>query len=803
MGKIKHFVFALLFISNSLYAEEIKWQVKGKVIEHQTNETIPYASIAIYHSKDSSVVTGTITDMDGNFIIKKLAIGTYYLEVSFMGYKTHKIDLTNYNTTAKNINVGTITLYPDAAELDEIVVQSSTKTIKNFVDKQVLNVGTNLSASGGSAVDALKLSPSIQSDSDGSVTLRGSANFKVLINGKPTTLSSTEVLKQTPANAIQKIEIITNPSVKYSAAGGAGIINIILKKGLDGSFNGMVNTSLGTKNKFGTDATFNLNSKKTNYSFNFDWKDQTTYALSDYLRTLTEPNQTQFVSIYQDRKSKVGNLGFRFGLDYTPNKKHNFTYGFHTGSTNIKERVISTTSGKTIPASTLRNNYNASKSNNKLLFFSNNIGYQKNLDSLGSTLLFNTYYSYIDYDLANTQNLAKADANHQPIDLQPYQQEILNKNNSNDLKLDVDYTKVIKSSSKLELGVSYHLYNRFLNINYATFDYGINDWKSNPMFSNKYNYNESVYASYLNYNSSFWGLSTSLGMRVEFMDRILQQQGSTINYKYDNLNFFPGLSISKKIDQSKSIKLAITNRINRPNESMMNPFREFEDEYFYSEGNPYLIPEIIRNYEFGYNYSNNSFLFTSNVYFRTTTNKIEQKLTIGSNKKTYMTFHNESSDKALGVELMGNYKLTNWWSLNANTTIFHYSISANIDGNMTNNKDLSWSTQFVNSITLQKNTSLQVIGYYASETARSQGTLNDFYFVDIALKQKFLSGKLAVNLQLKDVFQSQNYTLKTTTGNMNLDAYFDNESPRFFINISYNFSKFKKKTKDVQTKFDM
>ena len=803
MGKFKHIVLVLLLISSTTFANEIKWQVTGKIVEKGTNESIPYASIAIYNLKDSKVVTGTMTDMDGNFIIKKLKEGNYYLEVSFMGYKNHRMDLSKLSTKIKRIDLGIIILSPEAALLDEVVVKSSQKTIKSYVDKQVLDVRANLSASGGTAVDALKLSPSVQTDSDGSVKLRGSTNFKVLINGKPTSLSSTEVLKQTPANAIQKIEVITNPSVKYSAEGGAGIINIILKKGIGGSFNGMINTSIGSKNKFSSDATFNLNKEKTSYSFSFDWKDQTKTAFNNYFRTLNETNKTHYASMYQDRRITDKNLGFRFGLDYTPNKKHNFTYGFHTGYTQILGKIKAKTSGRTTPASTEENGYNTFYMDITPTFFSNNFGYQKNIDSLGSKLNFNTYYSYIDYNMYNLQDLAKADTNQNPIDPQPNRKEILNKNNSNDLKIDLDYTKVFLNNVTLETGISYHLYNRFLNIRYSTYDYGANDWKDHPLYTNRYNFDETIYATYINYKSSFWGLSTSFGLRAEYMDRLLNQQGSTTKYNFDNLNFFPGISISKKINDSKSIKFAITNRINRPDEYMMNPFPEFEDDYFYAEGNPYLIPEIIRNYEFGYSYSKNDLSLSSNFYYRTTTDKIDQKLTIGNSNKIHTIFHNDSNDKSLGVELMGNFKLTDWWSINANTNIFHYDISANIDGGIVNNKDFSWTSQLVNSINLGENTSLQVIGYYASKTARSQGELSSFYFIDTAIKQKFLEGKLTVNLQLKDILQTRNYILKTNTQNMNLNGHFNNESPIFFINISYNFSKFKKKTKDVHTKFDM
>ena len=290
---------------------------------------------------------------------------------------------------------------------------------------------------------------------------------------------------------------------------------------------------------------------------------------------------------------------------------------------------------------------------------------------------------------------------------------------------------------------------------------------------------------------------------IEILDRLLKQQASQNSYKYDKLNFFPGFSFSKSFNENKSLSLAMTNRINRPDEYMMNPFPEFEDDYFYAEGNPYLIPEIVRNLELGYKYSNNKTMLSSNLYYRKTVDKLEQKLTIGDKDKIHTIFHNDASDKAIGLELMGNFNLTDWWSVNANSNLYHYEISANIEGTNQTHKDFSWSSQLVNSINLNKTTSLEVIGYYNSKTTRSQGELSSYYFVDAALKKQFLDGKLSVSLQIKDILQSLNYELATKTGNMDLLGDFNNESPIFLFNMSYKISNYKKKTKDVQTDFDM
>ena len=801
--EIKCLFFGIFLITNMLTAADIKWQVTGTVLEEGTAETIPYATIALYNKTDSSLVTGTMSNDDGEFILEKIAQGDYFLKVSFMGYTDYTLDSIVLNGDRQLMDIGKIYLKPNIESLNEVSVVAKNKAIKSSVDKQVLTVSSNLLATGGTAVDALKLSPSIQTDSEGNVKLRGSSKFIVLINGRPTTLSPDEVLKQTPANNISKIEVITNPSVKYNAEGGAGIINIILKKSVSRGLNGMVNASIGSRSKYSGDANFNVNKEKVSYSFGFDWRDYTKTADNNYYRTLQMVDTISYATVFQDREITNGNLGFRFGLDYNPNEKNNISYSFHTGNTTIEADIKANTSGKTVPANTEIYSRNSFYYKAKPTFFTNNLGYTRTLNENGSTIAFNTYYSYIDYKTYNDQVLATADADYDIIDPEPYLQNITNNNNSHDVRVDADYTNVFTENKSLETGLSYHLYNRFLNVSYSTFDYDTNTWIDNPDYTDKYNFDETVYAAYANYNSNFWGLQTSFGLRLEYMDRLLRRQGNDDTYKYDQLNVFPGLSVLKSFSENHSLKFAMTNRINRPDEYMMNPFPEFEDDYFLSVGNPYLIPETVRNLELGYTFSKGNTMFSSNLYYRQTNDKLEQKLTINEDDKILVMFHNDAKDNTLGLEIMGNIEITDWWTLNANANLFNYYITANVDGIKNSRSAFSWSTQLVNSFDFTETTSFQIIGSYASKTVRSQGELSDYYFVDAALKQQFFNDRISISLQLKDVFQSLNYELTTETQNMDLLGDFNNESPIFLFNISYKFSNYKKKTKDVETEFNM
>ena len=804
MKTIKLILTVLTLLLNfSMMGTELKWKIVGKILEENTETTIPYVTVVLENIIDNSIATGTVTDGTGSFEISKIKKGDYLVKISFIGYKEIAIDLKNLNESKQEIDLGTIRLFPSAEQLEDVEITARIAPISKSIDKQVINVEKNLSAQGGTAADALTLSPSIQADPNGGVKLRGSANFKVLINGRPTSLDPNEVLKQTPANQINRIEVITNPSVKYSAEGGAGIINIILKKGISSGFNGIINAGIGTRNKYNADANFNLNKKMTSYSFGMEWRDETKTSYNNYYRDFYNESNIHKATMLQDRRISTGSKGFRFGLEHVLNEKQSLTYALHTGQNFADGNIKVKTGGYTLPATTEEHRYNTFYINQRPTFFTNNLGYSIQLNDKGSSLSANVYYSYIDYYLYNDQVLTMTDTQGNFIDDAPYKQEVLNNNNSHDLRLESDFTAVINETTNLETGFSFQRYNRFLDITYAQFNYDVNTWQNNPLYTNKYNFDEDIFGIYANLNTKIWNIKSSLGFRMEYTDRILKRKLSNESYDYNKVNFFPGFSFSKELDDFQSLKLSLSNRINRPDEYMMNPFPEFEDDYFYAEGNPYLIPEIVRNAELGYQLSKKGIMFSTNLYYKKTKDKLEQKLTIGDEDKIHTIFHNDSKDRSIGTELMMNISPMNWWSVNANMNLYHYKITASIDGISTIRKDYSWSSQLVNSITINNNTSLQVIGYYQNKTVRSQGELSSFYFVDLALKRKFLNGRLSVNIQLKDVFQSLNYELFTETENMKLLGDFNNESPIFKFNISYTLSNYKKKTKDVETEFDM
>jgi hypothetical protein len=801
---ITFLILNLFILTSSSFAKasDAKTIIQGRIIEQGLDTPIDYVTISLFNANDSTLVTGTISDEKGEFQLTKMDYGHYYLVFDFIGYGAKVINNISLTKEQPKIDLETVEMAPEANVLQEISVTATKSAVSLDVDKQVVNVASNLSAKGGTAIDAIRTAPAVSVDGEGNVKVRGSSQFTVLINGKPTALSAEEVLKQTPADIIDKIEIVTSPSVKYTAEGTAGIVNIILKKGIKQGFNGLFDLTAGARQKYASNASVNFNREKFNVSAGFEWRDFTKTALNNYYRNLYQKDTTHTATMFQDRTIRQSNLGFRLNANYMPNEQTDIAYSLNTGYQQLDGDIIAENSGRTVPASTELFRKNSYYIKQRPTFFTNNLNFSQSLQNKQS-ISVNAYYSFIDYELYTSQVLALTDADHRIIDNEPYQQQILNDNYSHQTRIDADYTVSIHETSKLETGLSFQSYSRFLDITFDQFDYNANEWKHNSLYTNKYGFQEDIYGAYANYNTEFLGITASLGLRLEYMDRELKQQTSEESYAYDKLNYFPGFSLSKSINEKQSVRLSLTNRINRPDEYMMNPFPEFEDDYFYSEGNPNLVPELSRALEFNYQQIGEKTVFSSSLYYRNTQDKIVQKLTIGDQDKIHTIFHNDAMDQSTGVELMWKFDVQNWWNLNATTNFYHYSIKGNIDEDPFAESNFTYNAQLVNSITLGKSSSFQIIGYYNSETVRAQGTLGAFYFVDVAYKQQFLNDKLSLNFQVKDVFQSANYELKTATGNMDLRGEFINESPIFLMTVSYQLSNYKKLTKDVQTDFDM
>jgi hypothetical protein len=309
MFKMKKIFLLIIFLSgtatfgysftnsttNESEDDERKTVIKGIVLDEKTQTPMEFANIAVYDKTDSTLVSGGITDENGQFEVSGIGFGEYYLVANFVGFK--KTDVANILLDEDNpsVDLGKIELNPSAVELGSVDVVADKAQVEFKLDKKVVNVSQVISAVGGTAVDVLENTPSVQVDIEGNVTVRGSSNFTVLIDGRPSALSGSEALRQIPSSAIENIEIITNPSAKYEPDGQAGIINLVMKKNSLNGLSGIVNASIGSRNKYRGDFTLNYRTEKFNYFVGADWRDETRYGGMTSLRETYLNDTTSFL----------------------------------------------------------------------------------------------------------------------------------------------------------------------------------------------------------------------------------------------------------------------------------------------------------------------------------------------------------------------------------------------------------------------------------------------------------------------------------------------------------------------------
>ena len=307
-------------------------KITGKVIDTDTKSPMEYANVTIFRKQDSKLITGSISNEAGAFTISDLPLGTYYVEASFIGFEKTTINDVNLVSNSSSIDVGTIGLAASSENIGTVDVIAERSRVEYKVDKKVINVTNDINAAGGSAVTVLENTPSVDVDIDGNVSLRGSSSFTVLIDGRPSVLSGSDALRQIPSSAIQNIEIITNPSVKYDPDGMAGIINVVMKRNVLSGVNGIINFNLGTGKKYGTDLMLNYKTKKYNLFFGGNWNDNTDKGSMSSTRETYANDTTTYLNTSGSRNQSRGGKQIRGGVDFYPSEKTSVTVSSEVGT---------------------------------------------------------------------------------------------------------------------------------------------------------------------------------------------------------------------------------------------------------------------------------------------------------------------------------------------------------------------------------------------------------------------------------------------------------------------------------------
>ncbi len=815
--------------------------VFGKLTD-STGKPVVGASVLVLQSKFDSttkksrdvLVKGITTSSNGEFNFEELPTMGLKIKISATGFKEIDQPVPFFDPSKMqkpadasqppaqpsfDKDLGKIVLKGDAAILQGVTVVSSTPTMKMDIDKKTFNVEKNIVTEGGTAVDVMRNVPSVQVDIDGNVKLRNAAP-QLYIDGRPTTLT----LDQIPADAIQSVEVITNPSAKYDASGGnAGILNIVLKKNKQSGYNGNVMAGVDSRGGINGGGNFNIRKNKINLTAAVMVNHNVSRATGTTDRYTYGTDESH---VYQNNLDKSnGTFMFgRLGLDYYVTNKTTLSIsGIHvhgkfnqnstitSDSINISDKNLMnynnryTTGDRTFDAYGLQGGmvHNFKKDGEQLTadgnFFSG---------THTSNSVYNTNYYAVDG--SSEGNLL---------------QQQLSDGDVRFLTLQTDYVNPLSKNSKLEAGLRAQFHNLTNNTDNYNAD-SAGGFIKNPAATNNYKNNDEVYAAYASFTSSIKSFGYQIGLRGESSSYkgYVTNTGEKFSNNYP-ISLFPSVFLSQKLKHDQELQLNFSRRVNRPNFFQLIPYTDSTDLTNITRGNPNLVPEFTNSFEFSYskNFKKGNSLLAS-VYYKHTDNLITRYIDSSTNSagKTYLinTYVNAASSYNYGAELTSINSIAKWWDMTTNLNLYQSKINTSNLNVASQDAILSWFGKWNNNFKLPASFVIQLSVDYQSKSnlpvtqnqnqqgppgmqaqSSSQGYIKPFWGTDIAIRKSFLKGnKASVTLSVNDIFKTR-YNEQISQSDVFYQDYYRLNNPQTFrLNFSYRFGKMdlggsKRKTK--------
>ena len=768
-------------------------KITGTIVDGTTKETIPFASVAVYRSKDSTLVTGVLSGSDGSFTIEKLPYGKFYIQVTFVGYKKHRVNNIMLTPNQQISALGNVNVNTSAVALKGVDVVGNLPPVTYQIDKKVVNIAQNITASGGTLADALQNAPSIQTDVQGNITVRGSSNFTVLVDGRPSPIAGSEALQQIPANLVENVEIITNPSAKYEAEGSAGIINIVMKKQKVQGESGMINLTAGTGNKYSGNLNLNYKTSKFNFTLGGDFTDNQSAIKNNMNNTDTLSSQLiKYQSINGNGSFRRQGMGINAGIDYTINDNNSLTLTGSIGSRTFSRPMTSEYHDlyDNTLASISRDIYylNSSSPEFKRNYSTLNLDYQLKLNSKGEKLSASVYLTggpnnnvstlQVDTTTANWVSLGKAKIN----------QVSTQNSNETDLRFKADYELPISAKGKLESGYQ----GRFVNNNadYELTNSGVEDLSQRD----KFNFKDQIEAGYATLSNSMSLFDYQLGLRAEYEDRVLTQETQNQVNRVNRIDFFPTIHLTKQLPWDLQLMASYTRRINRPQQQNINPFVVRLDPQTIRQGNPGLLPEFANSYELNLEKKLNKSSFVSVEGFLRQTSNLMQQISLfnPTTQITTNTSANIDHDRSMGTELMVYLEPVKWFSLNTSFNVFNYHMFGTPIPSVANSVN-TWNVHVSPTFHLNKETSVQANYTYNAPTITAQGTRSGFYSSTLAIKHNLLKDKASLTLQARNPIGVTSTITTTESAHQYKYSDFQRESQVFLLTFSYRINNYKAK----------
>lgn len=756
-----------------------KVNISGQ-IKNKAAEVLPYSSIALHRTGDSSLVTGTAADMNGMFSLQAKP-GKYYLKYSFLSYKDklQEIELGN-----QPLSLGTIVLSSNAKSLEAYTVEAERAEMELKLDKHVFNVEKNLATRGGNASELLDNLPSVTVDVEGNVSLRGSQNVRLLIDGKPsglTGLSSQDALRMLQGDQIERVEVITNPSARYDAEGEVGIINIVLKKQKRSGFNGSFEARVGYPDNHGLSANTNFKKEKFNFflSYNINYRQSPGYGASqqEFFYADTSFSYDRF----QDRLRGGWNQMVRGGVGYDINKYNsivvsgNYRYGIGDHSSVI-DYLDYNEEGELVQ-SVIRSEDEGDVDINSEV----DVNYTKTFDQKDRKWTVDLKYN-------QSSEVEEADITEEsdnPLYIPNIQRTWADERVENIL-VQSDYVHPLGKDGMFEMGTRNNL--RTLSLDYRLEDQiGDGSFTENTEFTNEVEYDEDVYAAYVMAGNKTGNLSYQAGLRLEHSEivTLLIATNERNPRKYTNL--FPSAHLSYELNKTNSLQLSYSRRIRRPGLWSLLPFFGFTDNRNFWGGNPDLNPEFTHSTELGYlkNWKSGSVL--GSVYYRYSDNIIERVQFSDAFGFTRRIPINLGIRNSYGLEFNLNYRIKKWWNVNGNFNYFRQISEGTYEGVDYGADAIGWTSR-LNSRWNWKKFSAQTSFNYRSPRNNQQGRQLAIYHWNAGAAVDILDGNGTISFSARDILNSRVRRLEVIAPNFTSNSEFQWRARQFVLTFNYRIN---------------
>ena len=735
-------------------------RIYGKVIDNQ-KKPVSYASVSLRTFGKDSLIGGQLTEDNGDFSITDLPFGAYNLKINYLGYK----DIVQKVMVVPNKmeqDLGNLVMSPDVTKLKEVVITGDNAMMEMKPDRKVFNVSKDISARGGTGLDVMKNIPSVSVDADGNVTLRNNSP-QIYIDGKPTTLT----LDQVPADQIERVEVITNPSAKFEAASSGGILNVILKRNNKPGYNGIVNMGIGTNSQYNGMAMLNLKQKKFGvsvmYTINGATNPTTGYTNRTTLDSATKtPTGYSFQNINSTQK-RIFQVA-RVGLDFFINNRNTLSISENAVFGNFNTYEAQTfnidSANKNLISKGTRDNSQLNHFRN----FTTDVNFKHTYPTEGKEYVIDVQYNHTQGGGNYLYTTNMYDPSGTLLPNNPQIETTLGGQHADMITAQWDLSVPLKHNMKIETGVRSNYKLTYSNLTVKDFNYTDNSYDYNASLSNNYRIDDLVDAAYVTFSHQVKSFNYQLGLRAEqvyYRGMLLSNNDSSFSYQYPTTAssipkiLFPSINLSQKWGEKHELQINFSRKSNRPNFFQIAPFIFYSDNFNYRIGNPKLQPEFINQAEINYNLSLKKFSWLSAIYGKYTQQPITSFIyPLPSNPAIFInTFENGDHSVSGGWENTIRISAVKKLDIMLTGNVFYTQINGGSNENSASNSGFAWTGKAVISYKLPLDIMIQANGTYESPKIQPQGRTMPLYYFDLSLSKDI--SFVTINLAVSDVLNSK------------------------------------------------